>query len=229
MFYVGVDLGQAQDYTAIAILEQLQPKVLTLGQPVEHEYRVRYLHRPPLGTSYIAIVSQVLELLARAPLSPATPLIVDKTGVGAAVVDLFTARGKRPIAVTITGGDSVNRESPHNLRVPKRELAATLSVIYQNRRLQVQERLELAQTLGVELANFKVKINVATGNESFEAWRENIHDDLVLAVALAVWFAENMHLSGVPAVGPQRIAAVDQASGSHPLHDAPNRGYRPYG
>jgi predicted phage terminase large subunit-like protein len=32
-----------------------------------------------------------------------------------------------------------------------------------------------------------------------------------------------------PAVGPQRYVAVDPASGSYPLHDMPNRGYRPYG
>jgi hypothetical protein len=31
---------------------------------------------------------------------------------------------------------------------------------------------------------------VATGHESPEAWRERDHDDLVLAVALAVWCGE---------------------------------------
>jgi hypothetical protein len=40
------------------------------------------------------------------------------------------------------------------------------------------------------LGTFKVKININTGNESFEAWRERDHDDLVLAVALACWFGE---------------------------------------
>ena len=41
-----------------------------------------------------------------------------------------------------------------------------------------------------ELLNFKIKVNIATGNDSYEAWRENIHDDLVLCVALACWFGE---------------------------------------
>jgi soluble P-type ATPase len=35
-----------------------------------------------------------------------------------------------------------------------------------------------------ELQNFRVKINIATGHDSYEAWRENEHDDIVLAVAL---------------------------------------------
>jgi hypothetical protein len=36
----------------------------------------------------------------------------------------------------------------------------------------------------------KIKISVS-GNESFEAWRESVHDDLVLATAMAVWQAEH--------------------------------------
>ena len=41
-----------------------------------------------------------------------------------------------------------------------------------------------------ELNAFKTKITVA-GNETFGSWRERDHDDLVLAVVLALWPAEN--------------------------------------
>ena len=33
-------------------------------------------------------------------------------------------------------------------------------------------------------------MNVNSGNETFESWRERDHDDLVLAVALAAWLGE---------------------------------------
>jgi hypothetical protein len=39
--------------------------------------------------------------------------------------------------------------------------------------------------------NFRVKIDPLTAHDSYGAWREGQHDDLVLAVALAVWFAEH--------------------------------------
>jgi hypothetical protein len=74
--------------------------------------------------------------------------------------------------------------------VPKRELAGVLQVLLGTRRLQVAPALPLALVLGKELATFTAKINVATGSESFEAWRTRDHDDLVLAVALACWYAE---------------------------------------
>jgi hypothetical protein len=189
-------LGQAQDYTAIAIVDRIDMPPTAKARRMEYTYHLRYLHRPPLGTRYPDIVNHVLGLLGQTPLTRQTPLIVDKTGVGSAVVDMFAAQGVRPRAVTITGGSEANREDPYNLKVPKRELASTLVALYQGRRLKTAEGLELAPTLLNELVNFKVKINIATANETYEAWRESIHDDLVLAVALACWYGE--HVLGRP-------------------------------
>ena len=59
-----------------------------------------------------------------------------------------------------------------------------------SRRLQISPALALAKVLSKELASFKVKINIATGNEAYAAWREADHDDLVLATALPYWFSE---------------------------------------
>ncbi len=40
-----------------------------------------------------------------------------------------------------------------------------------------------------ELQNFNVKFTRA-GNDTYEAWRESDHDDLVPAAAMAAWFGE---------------------------------------
>ena len=39
------------------------------------------------------------------------------------------------------------------------------------------------------MLNFKRKVSLA-GRDTYEAWREGTHDDLVLAAALAEWYAE---------------------------------------
>jgi hypothetical protein len=49
-----------------------------------------------------------------------------------------------------------------------------------------------AATLVKELHNFQVKITAAA-NEVFGTWRHGVHDDLVLAAALACWQAERGH------------------------------------
>lgn len=41
-----------------------------------------------------------------------------------------------------------------------------------------------------ELLSFKVKIT-PNAHDTYGTWREGVHDDLVLAVALAYWIGEN--------------------------------------
>jgi hypothetical protein len=70
--------------------------------------------------------------------------------------------------------------------------------------LKVAGGLKLAPVLVEELLNFKVKINVKTAHDSYEAWREGIHDDLVLAVALACWYAEKRRIRPMPVMTNRR-------------------------
>src|SRR5262249_44300270 len=69
-----------------------------------------------------------------------------------------------------------------------------------------------------ELQNFTVKIKLSTTNETFEAWRERDHDDLVLAVALAAWVAEpppNQHfVAPKPVEEPYHPRLHERAGGS---------------
>jgi len=177
-------------------------QIYAAREPVELEYHVRHLERPALGTSYVEVVERIIALLkSLAKLDEELVLAVDTTGVGRPVADMLKARlaewleADRSIRlnsawITITGGDSVTRVEGGGLRVPKRDLASAPLVLMQNKQLKIAEGLQLADTLKRELLNFKVKINIATGHDSYEAWREGDHDDLVLAVAMACWTGE---------------------------------------
>jgi len=184
-FFVGLDLGQAQDYTALVAIERKAYRY----DPRPYEYHIRHLERPKLGTPYPAIVEQVQALMRSRQLLNQATLVVDATGVGRPVVDLFRKAGLRPVAITITGGNAVT-VGGGGFHVPKRDLVTTLQVLFQSGRLKVAGRLPLAPVLIEELLNFKVKINVKTAHDSYEAWREGVHDDLVLAAALACWYGE---------------------------------------
>ncbi|KAA0253409.1 hypothetical protein FBQ97_00785 [Acidobacteria bacterium ACD] len=182
-YFVGLDLGQAQNYTALVVLERDAPGPLAT-YALRHAERVR-------GISYLDIVEHVRGLLLRPPLAGSSVLAVDATGVGAAVTDLFRRAdlGSELVPVTIHGGDRVTRDGDL-YRVPKRNLAAVVAVLLQGGRLRIASSLPLAPVLTEELRSFRVTINPATAHESYAAWREADHDDLVLAVALAAWTAE---------------------------------------
>jgi hypothetical protein len=177
---VGLDLGQVSDFTALAVAERDG----AAGAP---PVAIRHLERWR-GLAYPEQVARVHRLQSSPALAGA-PLIVDQTGVGRAVVDMFRAAGLQPIGVSIHGGDVVTGGG-REWRVPKRDLVAIVAVLLQARRLQIAEALPEAPTLAAELTNFRVTIDSHTAHDSYAAWREQDHDDLVLATALACWWAE---------------------------------------
>jgi hypothetical protein len=80
----------------------------------------------------------------------------------------------------------VNRDNGISY-VPKRDLVSVVQVALQTERLKIASALPEAEALVRELQNFQVKISLDTAHDSYGAWRDGTHDDLVLAVALAVW------------------------------------------
>jgi hypothetical protein len=189
-YVVGLDLGQSQDFTALTVIRHTRHPTPGGDRPDFLVHEVVHLRRWPLGTEYTAIASDVAALVARPPL-PGCALVVDATGVGRAVVEMVR-RAKpdaRLVPVTIHGGRAVTGNDAHGFAVPKLDLVARLQALLQARRLKVAALPE-RELLERELTAFRIKVNVATGHETFEAWRERDHDDLVLAVALACWYGE---------------------------------------
>lgn len=195
--YLGLDLGQTTDYTAVALLEPG-----TRWDGISPAWHVRHLERMPRGVPYPAQVERIGALLTairgtpilhrQSPTGPRTELrtphlIVDATGVGRAVFDMFTDAQMAPIGVTITGGDTPSREGTQ-WRIPKRDLVGVLQVLLQSQRLQIAEALPDARILTSELLNFQVTFT-EQAHDRYEG-RSGTHDDLVLAVALAAYFAE---------------------------------------
>ena len=180
-FFVGLDLGQKQDSTAVAIVERHRGR--------QQRYDLRHLERVRLGTSFVDVVTRVNSLMTAAPLYGRTVLVLDATGVGLPVLDQFRHSGATPVAVSITGGTSVSRDGEF-FHVPKRELIRSFVGLLESGRFRWSASLSLGSDFAEELLNFGVSINRRTGRESYAARGTTKHDDLVLAVSLACWYAE---------------------------------------
>src|SRR5918996_616948 len=112
-YSVGVDLGQANDFTAIAVLEKtIAPPEMAMFSPVGESpsnrlvdeaivYDLVYLKRPKLGTPYDTIAKRVADLVCELEPEGAfgelgqVILSVDGTGVGRGVVDMLDTEFKR--------------------------------------------------------------------------------------------------------------------------------------
>ena len=190
-YVAGLDLGKARDFTAIAIVE-----------PARADLHLRHIERARLGTAYPAIVERVAALISRPELDGQTDLVVDATGVGVPVVDQMRETGLAPIPVIITAGKRIKCVNGM-WRVPKAVLVRGLVAAIDSGRLKVAKGLPDGKALVRELLDFKREIT-RRGNAVFGGDRE--HDDLVIALALAVWWA-------VPSAHPKLAAICGAATG----------------
>jgi hypothetical protein len=207
-FFIGVELGQVSDVTALSVLEsQVLPVFRTEEVYGEHwvdvhpiyrggdgmevrehppvTFALRHLERIPAGVSYPEIVSRV-ESLNRQLKTPAT--LLDATGVGKAAVALFRASNFNLSVFTLMAGNQMVQEGS-SYRIPKRDVISTTQVLLQTGRLKIARSLPHAAFLARELVNFRLKVT-SKGPEDVLDWREGPGDDLVLALAIAAWQAE---------------------------------------
>ena len=208
--FIGCDLGRADDFSAVVAIEKIGQSVLaggatsapwaTLGglrsgraEPLDHpiKLRVRQIERLPAGTPRLTIISRVRALTPKH--STGTHrfvpryLIVDATGVGLSAIDAFRAAHLFPMPVVI-GGDEVWYGDGF-YRVPKRELARSVKMLFEKHWLDASEELALWDLLKDELRDFGASVSIGPVRESENSWRAGEHDDLVLAAALACWYA----------------------------------------
>jgi hypothetical protein len=102
------------------------------------------------------------------------------------VFDLFTYAGISPVGVLITGG-AVETGYGAICGVPKLLLVSRLQALLHQGRLKIHKGLPEAGTLVREMQDFRVEFTAA-GHLTFNA-RVGKHDDLVLALAIAIWRA----------------------------------------
>jgi hypothetical protein len=199
-FAIGLDLGQADDWTALTLVVDITDseageKHKTLQVPMLYRWQ-----RP-----YPDIVRAVKAFMADPRFKGKTAIAVDATGVGRPVVDMLLeempllTRNKDFFGVMIHGGDKQSFDKGY-VKVPKRDLVFGAQVALEQGRIKFAKNLELIPTLVEELRNFRLKINPQTAHDSYSHWRENQHDDLVFATALAVWAAGKVRTMSAPAM-----------------------------
>lgn len=194
VFTVSCDLGQVQDFTAVAIVESCRLNPGDTGDAL-YSHEVSHLERYR-GMPYPDVAERLVRLCASLPAPPV--LAVDETGVGRAVCDQLRRANPRTAwfcPITITTGMDAALQRDGSYHVGKRLLVGVVQVAQQNHRLKVGRSLPLAPVLVKECLSFKARIlpsgHVTYGVPDTSDWRNGVHDDLVLSVAMGLWGAEN--------------------------------------
>jgi len=188
---IGVDVGQVHDATAIVVVETYRPEPEPPAfKYLELRHVVHWCDKVPLGTNYVDVADEVARVVKRAASLGHAILVVDNTGVGRPFTDLLGHKaGISMRTVTFTSGESESQDGTYGHRVPKRDLMTALRLVIETHRITVMPTCPFRADLMTELQNIDFTIAERTGHDRYEA-APGFHDDLVMALALAIWWAE---------------------------------------
>lgn len=224
---MGVDLGKERDPSAIVVVEGFwhhvgsQPgepvTVYRSGKPetvVERvggrlvpAYHVTHIECMDLGTPYPVVVDRVLDLGSAVG---AYFCLVDKTGVGGPVMDMFAAAQRerashlpviKPYTLTGAGQSSDWTIAKVDLTGAIKRLTSTGSLVID------PPDQPGADKLIQELQDFQVRIN-ERGHDRYGSATESAHDDLVIALGLAI-LGCTQDFRRQPSRHNERIVVVD--------------------
>jgi hypothetical protein len=205
-YFIGLDLGRDRDYSAVVILALRQEEHGSydhqrLVQPTRRILEVIGLKRIARGTEYVKVVGYVRRLISRlharagwgaAPVR--VHLIMDSAGPGQVALELVRAQRMdiNFIPAILTAGHEHGRSPSGKTTVPRREIIATLRYLLEVELFRLHREHPHAEILRKEVAAVR-----PDGGQY-------AHDDLVIAAALAVWYATRAYPD---IIRPSAIAA----------------------
>lgn len=185
---MGLDLGQAQDYTTWAVLEERQSDI----EKIKEGLGLVNLNQLPLKTSWTLIADELKGLLKKIKgLNPEViHLWVDATGLGSPVIDGFIKPVVEELSVNlhsvnITGGNK-GWDAVANT-VSKVHLIDNAMVMREQKTFKIAEDLkdkEIMKLFEEQIEDFRRTPAKRAGAIQYGSVAGE-HDDLILAFALA--------------------------------------------
>jgi hypothetical protein len=201
-FAVGLDIAQVHDASALAIVKKSWA-INSSGRAENAAYHCGFLHKWKLGTRYDKVIDDTKSICKNAQLIGSAringrwrkflpTLAVDRTGVGSPIFEQLTTSGSglNAYGICFTGGESFHRVAGRRYNLPKKDAVAKLTQGLQSGTLTISKGLEHAPAMLRELKSFKVKIK-PSGHEVLEHAKASDHDDLLIAVSMALWVLDH--------------------------------------
>jgi len=182
-YIISLDPAQLHDYSALAVLECSKTDN---GNNIYRLVSLNSKQRLPY-TEIVAWSKKVCEN-PKFRLDYPPIFILDVGGVGRAIGDMLNAANVKIMGIQLTGGESVTREGD-TWRVSKSFVIGKFLGAWDEGRVLMPSRASFLNLFKRELLAFRGEMS-AQGRARFEAGQGE-HDDLVMAVAQAIWWAEN--------------------------------------
>ena len=192
-YWLGVDLAQAQDNTALVVIhDECLP---TWGggsrQVLAPRRRTVVFADKFRGVSYPDVVSHVIRTMSKDALRGRTRLVIDASGLGRVVSDLLTEQRVEHHAIQMTVGQNWVKKGRY-VNVGKMLLLETLSIMFATGDLTFAHDLPLRGDILAELETFQLE-QTAAGNQIITQGKSGSHHgDLAIALSAACFASEHL-------------------------------------
>ncbi len=204
-YIVAQDIAKKVDYTT-TVVHRITPELMR-GTTKNRFYMFEdVVFRDKRQLRYTELAIYTKELIESLELQGNSALLVDGTGVGEAVYDLYEEASLDPLKIVFGSGESATTQRQRDrdrwgtsrfgsvsaFVVPKVDLVTSLQVYVQQGKIRNAEGLPFMADVENQYRNFVGRINEKTKYVKYGNSSDEIHDDWVVADAMATWYTQHM-------------------------------------
>jgi hypothetical protein len=196
-FWVAADLGQANDYTAVCVIEDEQLPVLDDGKCILGPRSLTVVHADRFrGVSYVSVVDFLVRMKNAVPFGGKSQLVIDGTSLGRVVSDMMSDQGVPHIAIQMTAGSEWRRSGKY-VNASKSLMIENTAVLFATGELNFAPELELKADIEADLGSFTLT-ETSAGNQVISQNRSaGGHGDLGIALVVGAFAAQYLKPQGL--------------------------------
>lgn len=189
-YFVGADLGQANDYSSAVVVKDQQLRCfdgnrVTLGP---RERTIVYADKFR-GVSYVDVVDYLIRLRNAPPMGGKSELVIDGTSIGRVVSDVLTDQGVDHTAVQMTGGQEWRRSGRY-VNASKTLMIENLAVLFAAGDIKFAHDLPLRREIEEDLASFTTQTTAAGNTVISQSRSTSGHGDAGIALIISAFASQ---------------------------------------
>lgn len=186
-YWIGADLGQSNDYSAVCVIKDQQLPIhdgtrVVLGarnRTVVYADKFR-------GVSYVDVVDHLIRLRNAAPFGGKSELVIDGTSIGRVVSDMLFDQSVPHMAIQMTGGQEWRRSGRY-VNASKTLMIENLAVLFAAGELTFAHDLPLRSEIEEDLASFTTQTTAAGNQIITQSRNASGHGDLGIGLIVAAF------------------------------------------
>lgn len=189
-YFVGADLGQANDFSSAVVIKDQQ-------LPIHDGTRVKLGPRERTvvfadkfrGVSYVDVVDYLIRLRNAPPFGGKSQLVIDGTSIGRVCSDILADQGIDHTAIQMTGGQDWRRSGRY-CNVSKTLMVENLAVLFASGDLKFAHDLPLRSEIEEDLASFTTQTTAAGNQIITQSRNASGHGDTGIALIVAAFASQ---------------------------------------